>query len=162
MTINEIFKEAMFGKEYCLFEDTKNSLESAYDKEIDLFRASQRIKDIAKKAVLSEEDEKIVDRICNKCEIIEDRIFAETTMSPSYKKFNAVSLLEDCDKFTKKANSRVSYAAIKTPEALGKIIATTKYFVENYLDDKAILKESTNAQFNRFVKDELYNIEQVL
>jgi hypothetical protein len=162
MTINEIFKEIEYGKEYCLFEATKDSIERAYDKDTDIFYASKRIKDIAKKVALNEEDEKIIDRISNKCEIVEDRLFAETVMSPAYKKLTAATLYEECEKIQNKTKKRGDYAALKGAEALGKIIATTKYFVESYLDDKAILKECYNVQFNRFIKDELYNIEQVL
>ena len=162
MTINEIFKEIEYGKEYCLFEATKDSIERAYDKDTDIFYASKRIKDIAKKVALNEEDEKIIDRISNKCEIVEDRLFAETVMSPAYKKLTAATLYEECEKIQNKTKKRGDYAALKGAEALGKIIATTKYFVESYLDDKAILKECDNVQFNRFIKDELYNIEQVL
>lgn len=162
MTINEIFKEIEYGKEYCLFESTKESLERAYDSETDIFHASERIKDIVKKVALNESEEKIIDKICNKCEVVEDRLFTETKMSPAYKKLTATAIYEECDKITAKTNKRGDYAALKGSEELGKVIATAKYFVENYLDDKAVLRESTNAQFNRFVKDELYNIEQVL
>ena len=162
MTINEIFKEIEFGKDYCLFEATKESLEKAYDKETDIFYASKRIKDIVKKVALNEEEEKIVDRICNKCETVEDRLFYETKMSPAYKKLTAATIYEDCEKIQNKTKKRVDYAALKGSEELGKVIATAKYFVESYLDDKAVLRECENLQFGRFIKDELYNIEQVL
>lgn len=162
MTINEIFKEIEFGKEYCLFESTKESLEKAYDKETDIFYASKRIKDISKKVALNESEEKIVDKICNRCEVIEDKLFSETKMSSAYKKLTAATLYEDCEKIISKTNKRAEYASMKGNQELGKIIATVKYFTESYLDDKAVLKESNNVQFNRFIKDELYNIEQVL
>ena len=162
MTINEIFKEIEYGKEYCLFEATKESLEKAYDKDTDIFYASKRIKDIAKKVALNEDCEKIIDRICNRCEIVEDKLFSETKMSSAYKKLTATTLYEDCEKIIAKTNKRVDYASLKGSQELGKIIATVKYFAESYLDDEAVLKESNNVQFNRYIKDELYNIEQVL
>ena len=161
MTINEIFKEVEYGKEYCAFETIKESLEKAYDKENDIFYASKRIKDIVKKVALNEDCEKIVNKIINKCEVIEDRIYNEDKMSPQYKKLNSISIYEECEKLNTKASKRAEYATMKGEE-LGKVIATAKYFVENFLDSETVLKESTNVQFNRFVKDELYNISQVL
>ena len=36
----------------------------------------------------------------------------------------------------------------------GKMVATAKYFVENNLDDKAVLKESTNPLFNKYLSED--------
>ena len=113
-------------------------------------------------SISNEEYERIVNHICNKCESVENRLYNEDVMSPQYKKIQAVSILEDCNKITAKANKRGTYETLPSKKEFAKIVATAKYFVENYLDDKAILKESTNAEFNRFIKEESNYISQVL
>ena len=111
---------------------------------------------------LNEEYERIVNHICNKCESVENRLYNEDVMSPQYQKIQAVSILEDCNKITAKANKRGTYETLPSKKEFAKIVATAKYFVENYLDDKAILKESNNTEFNRFIKEESNYISQVL
>lgn len=162
MTIAEIMKEVMYGKDYCTFETTKESLEKSYDKDSDIFYASKRVSDISNKVVFSEEDNRIVNRIVNKLESVESRIYNEEKMSDSYKKLMTESLYEDCEKFNSEVNKRASYAAMKGKKEIGEIVATVKYFAESYLDDSAVLRESSNLEFNRFIKDEGETIKQVL
>lgn len=161
-TLQDIFNEVQYGKEYCQFKQIEESLKKNYDKDTDVFHASGRVKDLCKGIALEEEFEKIVDHICNKMELVENRIYNEDTMSPQYKKIQATSIMEDLNKIIVKANKRGSYETLPSKLEFGKIVATAKYFVENYLDPNAVLKESTNAEFNKFIREETYNIEQVL
>lgn len=161
-TLQDIFNEVQYGKEYCSFQKIKESLERNYDKDTDIFHASGRIRDLCKGVVLNEEYSRIVDHICSKMESVETRLYNEDKMSPQYKKLQAVSILEDCGKIISKANKRGDYETIPNKENFAKIIGTARYFVESYLDDQAVLKESKNESFNRMIKDEICNIEQVL
>lgn len=161
-TLQDIFNEVQYGKEYCKFQQIKESLERNYDEDTGIFHASGRIKDLCKGMTLEEEYEKIVDHICNKIETVENRLYNEDVMSPQYKKIQAASILEDCNKIITKTNKRGTYETLPSKLEFAKIVATTKYFVENYLDDKLVIKESTNTEFNKFLREEAYNIEQVL
>lgn len=161
-TLQDIFNEVQYGKEYCSFQKIRESLERNYDKDTDIFRASGRIRDLCRGLTLDEEYSRTVDHICSKMESVETRLYNEDRMSPQYKKLQAVSILEDCGKIINKANKRGDYETIPSKENFAKIIGTAKYFVESYLDDQAVLKESKNESFNRMIKDEICNIEQVL
>lgn len=162
MTIQNILNEVQYGEEYCKFKMIKESIERNYDKDTDIFHATGRINDLCKGVTLDEEYGRIIEHISNKCESVENRLFAEEVMSPQYKKIQATSIMEDCNKIIAKTNKRGTYETIPSKLEFAKIIATAKYFTESYLDSEAVLKESTNAEFNRMVKDELYNISQVL
>jgi hypothetical protein len=161
-TLQDIFNTVQYGEDYCKFKQIKESIESNYDKDTDIFHASGRIKDLCKGVTLEEDFERIVDHICNKIELVENRLYNEDTMSPQYKKIQATSILEDCNKIIAKSNKRGTYETLPSKLEFGKIVATAKYFVETYLDTEAVLKESTNAEFNKFIREERYNIEQVL
>ena len=157
-TLQDIFNTVRYGEEYCKFQQVKRAIEE----NTKIFSASGRIKNLCSCMTLNEEYERIINHICNKCESVENRLYNEDVMSPQYKKIQAVSILEDCNKITAKANKRGTYETLPSKKEFAKIVATAKYFVENYLDDKAILKESTNAEFNRFIKEESNYISQVL
>lgn len=161
-TLQDIFNKVQYGEEYCKFQQVKESIEKNYDKDTDIFHASGRIKDLCRGMTLDEEYERIVDHICNKIETVENRLYNEDIMSPQYKKIQACSILEDCGKIVAKANKRGTYETLPSKQEFGKIVSTAKYFVETYLDSSAILKESTNTEFNKFIREEDYNIEQVL
>lgn len=161
-TLQDIFNEVQYGKEYCNFKNIKESIERNYDKDTDIFHASGRIKEICKTVTLEEEFEKIVDHICNKIELVENRLYNEDNMSPQYKKIQAQTIYEDCNKIIAKSNKRGTYETLPGKLEFAKIVTTAKYFVENYLDKDVVLKESTNAEFNKFMREESYNIEQVL
>lgn len=162
MTIQEIFNTVQYGEEYCKFQTIKESIERNYDKDTDIFHASGRINELLKGVSLNEEMEHIMEHLCNKIEVVETRLFNEDKMSPNYKKLQACAILEDCNKIINKTNKRGTYATVPSKMEMAKIISTAKYFVESYLEDEAVLKECTNAEFNRMMKDETYNIEQVL
>ena len=162
MTIQEIFNTVQYGEDYCNFQSIKESVERNYDKDTDIFHASGRINEILKGTSLDDSLSSIVEHICNKCESVEERLFNEDKMSPSYKKLQACAILEDCGKIVSRTNKRGTYAVIPSKKELAQVVATAKYFVESYLSNEAVIKECTNAEFNRMIKDETYNIEQVL
>lgn len=162
-TLQDIFNKVQYGEDYCKFQQIKESIQNNYDKDTDIFHAAGRIKDLAKGIALNEEYERIVDHLCNKIETVENRLYNEDTMSPQYKKIQAASILEDCNKIIAKTNKRGTYEEIPSKLEFAKIVSTAKYFVESYLEEnEAVLKESINAEFNKFVREETYNIEQVL
>lgn len=162
MTIQDIFNTVQYGEDYCNFQNIKESIERNYDKDTDIFYASGRIKDILKGVSLEDKYEHIVEHIINKCESVEERIFNEDKMSPSYKKLQACSILEDCNKIINDSNKRGTYTVMPSKKEMAQIISTAKYFVESYLsNEEAVIKESNNVEFNRMIKDESYNIEQV-
>lgn len=160
MTIAEVMKEVMYGKDYCTFETIKESLEKATEDGI--FYASKRVNDIANKVALNESDNKIVNKINNKLESVEHRLYNEEVLSASYKKLMSESLYEECEKLISEANKKASYAGMKGKKELGEIVATVKHFAETYLDNDAVLKESSNFEFNRFVKDEEKVIKEIM
>lgn len=162
MTLQDIFNTVQYGEEYCKFQQIKESIERNYDAETDIFHAAGRIRELCKGMALEEEYEKLVDHICNKIEVVETRLYNEDIMSPQYKKIQATTIVEDLNKIIAKSNKRGTYETLPSKLEFAKIVSTAKYFVENYLDDKVVLKESTNSEFNRFILDESYNIEQVL
>lgn len=162
MTLQDIFNTVQYGEEYCKFQQIKESIERNYDTETDIFHAAGRIKELCKGMALEEEYEKLIDHICNKIEVVETRLYNEDVMSPQYKKIQATTIVEDLNKIITKSNKRGTYETLPSKLEFAKIVSTAKYFVENYLDDKVVLKESTNSEFNRFMLDESYNIEQVL
>jgi hypothetical protein len=161
-TLQDIFNTVQYGEDYCKFEKVKKSILENYDEDTKIFHATGRIRDICKTMALNEEYERIVDHICNKCESVENRLYNEDVMSPQYKKIQATSILEDCNKIIAKSNKRGDYVTLPGKQEFAKIVATAKYFVENYLSDEAVLKESTNSEFKKFINEETYNIEQVL
>ena len=105
-TLQNIFNTVRYGEEYCKFQQVKRAIEENYDEDTKIFSASGRIKNLCGCMTLNEEYEKIVNHICNKCESVEKRLYNEDVMSPQYKKIQAVSILEDCNKITAKANKR--------------------------------------------------------
>jgi hypothetical protein len=161
-TLKDIMNTVQYGEDYMSFEKVKKSILENYDKENDIFFASGRIKDIKKTMVVSEEAEKIIDRISTKCDLVEQRIYQGKEISEAYKKIQASAIMEDCNSIIKMVNSRPEYDKISSKQELGQILATAQYFVENTLDDLATINESTNSLFNKYVKDESDKISEVL
>lgn len=161
-TLQDIFNTVQYGEEYCKFKQIKESIEKNYDEDTKIFHASGRIQDLLKGMSLNEEYEKLTDHICNKIETVENRLYNEDVMSPQYRKIQATSIAEDCNKIIAKTNKRGTYEALPSKVEFAKIVSTAKYFVENYLDDKVVFKESNTPEFNRMIKEEDYNLEQVL
>lgn len=161
MTVNQIFDTIQYGEKYTKEKALKESISKYYDEELGLFYASKRIKNIAKDVVLSESEEQKVNRLTSKFTVLEDRLETGKIMSEAYRKMQTAALMEDCKTLiegvtaTRKVDSRKL-------EIIGKIVATSKYFVESNLDDKAILKESSNVLLNKIIKEEKESLEKIL
>lgn len=162
MTLNEIFMEEAYGKDYAKFHTIKESLEKNYDKENDIFHASGRIKDITERFVMEEDLSKLVNHITSKCETVENRLFNEESMSKNYKTVMALSITEDCNKIIDLSNKRGTYEKLPSKEGMAKIVATAKYFSDSYLMEDSCFKKSKSLQFNSMIAEEIKNIEQVL
>jgi hypothetical protein len=92
---------------------------------------------------------------------IEDRLEEGKTMSEAYRKMQTSAIMDDCKALMEEA-TRTRKVDSKKLDVFGRIIASTKYFVENNLDDKAALKESANPLFNKIISEEKGMIEEVL
>ena len=159
MTLKNILDNIQYGEEYSKFKSIKESIENNYDKELNIFYASGRIKDIAHSMTLTESEEQKINRILTKLNPIEDRIESGKIMSEAYKKMQASSLMESCSSLEEEIfNNKLS----SNSENIAKIVATTKYFVENYVDENVVLKESNKPLFNKFINEEFNNLKQVL
>lgn len=160
-TLQDLFDEAQYGKEQCEFRKICEDIKNNYDEDTKIFHASGRIKSIFKGTTISEDLEKTFDHICNKLDNVENRLYNEDVMSPSYKKLQAASIIEDCNKIIAKSNKRGDY--VQLPKvATAKAIATAKFFVENYLDDSVVMKTSSNPEFKSLIAEETGNIESII
>lgn len=161
MTLNEIFTEVQYGKEYAKQKALKENISKYYDEDLSLFYASKRIKDMAKEVVVSENEEKKINRIASKITVLEDRLETGKLMSDAYRKMQAAAVMDDCKALMEEATSSRKVDTRKL-EVFAKIIGDAKYFVENNLDDRAILKDSTNPLFNKLIKEEQSNLANLL
>ena len=161
MTLNEIFTEVQYGKEYAKQKALKENISKYYDEDLSLFYASKRIKDMANEAVMSESEEKKVNRITSKLMVLEDRLETGKLMSDAYRKMQTAAVIDDCKALMEEATASRKVDTRKL-EIFAKIIGDAKYFVENNLDDKVVLKESSNVLFNKLIKEEHDNLVNVL
>lgn len=161
-TLQSILNEIQYGKSFCEFQTLKEEIEKNYDQDTDIFSASGRINKLVSGLVMEDDFSKIVEHISNKCSIVEEKLYRQDVMSPQYKKIQAVSITEDCNKIISKTLRRGDYEKIPSKEAFAKIISTAKFFVENYLDDKVVFKECENFEFRTLVNNDLDVIKQVL
>jgi len=161
MTLNQIFDTVQYGEEYTKNKILKENISKHYDKDLDIFYASRRVKDLVGKMALTEMEESKVNRLISKLVVVEDRLEDGKLMSEAYRKMQSSMLIEDCENLmeevtkTKKADNRKI-------EAFAKAIADTKYFIENTLDAKSVLKESTNPLFTKFYNEEKKSIDSIL
>lgn len=161
MTLNNIFDTIQYGEQYTKRKLLKESISKFYDEDLDLFYASKRIKELSGKIVMTENEEQKVNRIISKLLVIEDRLEEGKTMSEAYRKMQTSALMDDCGALMEEATKTRKVDSRKL-EIFGKMIATSKYFVENSLDDKAVLKESKNPLFSKIISEEKKAIEEVL
>ena len=160
-TLQDLFDEAQFGKEQCEYHRLCEDIKRNYDEDTKIFHATGRIKSLFRGTVLEEDVEKVFDHICNKLDNVENRLYNEDVMSPNYKRLQAASIIEDCNKIIVKSNKRGDY--VKLPKtAAAKALATAKYFVENYLDDSVVMKTSSNVEFKNLIAEEESNIETII
>ena len=74
MTLNQIFDNIMYGEKYMKNKAIKEEIERCVDREIDLFYASKRAKQLSGKVALTESEEQKINRIISKVSLLEDRI----------------------------------------------------------------------------------------
>jgi len=161
MTLNQIFDTIQYGEEYTKTKALKEDITSKYDKDLDIFYASKRIKELSNKTVLSELEEQKIDRLISKLIVIEDRLEDGKPMSEAYRKMQASIILENCDNLAEEV-TKSKKADLRKVETFAKMVAATKYFVENSLDTKAVLKENTNPVYTKHFSEEKKAIENIL
>ncbi len=161
MTVNQIFDKIQYGEQYMKNKILKESISKFYDEDLGLFYASKRVKELSGKAVFSESEESKLNRLISKLVVIEDRLENGKPMSEAYRKMQSTAVIDDC-KVLMEEVLKTRKIDSKKLEIFGKSIATAKYFVENNLDDKAVLKESSNPLFNKIIKEEENALKEVI
>lgn len=161
MTLNEIFTEVQYGKEYAKQKALKENISKYYDEDLSLFYASKRIKDMAKEVVVSENEEKKINRIASKLTVLEDRLETGKLMSDAYRKMQTAAVIDDCKALMEETTASRKVDTRKL-EVFAKIIGDAKYFVESNLDDKVVLKDSSNLLLNKLIKEEQSNLANIL
>lgn len=161
MTLNNILDNIQYGKEYTKEKILREGIEKCYDEELDIFYASTRIKDLSGNIVMDESEEANVNTICSKVQALETRLEKSNPMSEAYRKMQGFAIVESCEHFIDNITKSRKIDTRKA-ECFGKMIAATEYFVESYIDCKAIFKESSNPLLNKIIKDELKGIESIL
>ena len=81
-------------------------------------------------------------------------------MSVAYRKMQTTSIMDDCKLLMEEA-TKAKKSDLRKIEVLSGIVAATKYFVESQIDENAVLKESSNPLFNKFMSEERKNIENI-
>ena len=161
MTLNQIFDNVQFGEEYTKNKIIKEEIEKCYDKELDIYYASARARNLSGKIVMTEAEEMKTNRIISKLCTIEDKLEIGKLMSEAYRKMQSVAILEDCKELQNEITKTRKVDANKI-DVFGKIIGTAKFFVENYLDADSILKESTNLLLNKTIKNEVSKLNEII
>ena len=162
MTFRQLLDEIQYGKEYMKKEANKKAILENYDEEIQMFKASSRIKKIAKETVLEEDVKKKIERLCTKLESFEDKIDENKEISPAYKKIQCAAIMESCSDLIKEVNNVRRESDIQKKQGIAKIVADAYYFVENYIDDMAVMCEAKNPLFASYIKEEKEQLEEIL
>ena len=162
MTFRQLLDEIQYGKEYMKKEANKKAILENYDEEIQMFKASSRIKKIAKETVLEEDVKKKIERLCTKLESFEDKIDENKEISPAYKKIQCAAIMESCSDLIKEVNNVRRESDIQKKQGIAKIVADAYYFVENYIDDMAVMCEAKNPLFASYIREEKEQLEEVL
>ena len=162
MTFRQLLDEIQYGKEYMKKEANKKAILENYDEEIQMFKASSRIKKIAKETVLEEDVKKKIERLCTKLESFEDKIDENKEISPAYKKIQCTAIMESRSDLIKEVNNVRRESDIQKKQGIAKIVADAYYFVENYIDDMAVMCEAKNPLFASYIKEEKEQLEEIL
>ena len=162
MTFRQLLDEIQYGKEYMKKEANKKAILENYDEEIQMFKASSRIKKIAKETILEEDVKKKIERLCTKLESFEDKIDENKEISPAYKKIQCAAIMESCSDLIKEVNNVRRESDIQKKQGIAKIVADAYYFVENYIDDMAVMCEAKNPLFASYIKEEKEQLEEIL
>lgn len=161
MNLNQIFDIVQYGETYMKQKAIREAIEKCYDKELDIYYASKRAKQLSGEIVMSESEEQKVNRIIGKLVVLEDRLEDGKLMSDAYRKMQTASLMDDCKILMEEATKSRKVDSRKL-NCFASIVASTKYFVESNLDKGAVLKESSNPLFNKMMKEERENLEEIL
>lgn len=161
MTLNNIFDNVQYGEKYFKDKALREEAEKFYDKEFDIYYASKRIKNLSGRVVMTESEEQKVNRIVSKLTILEGRIESGNTMSEAYRKMQTAAIADDC-KVLMEEVTKARKTDSKKLEVFGKIVAATKYFSKENLDEGIVIKESNNPLFNKIMNDEMNLIEEVV
>ena len=116
---------------------------------------------MAKEVVVSENEEKKINRIASKLTVLEDRLETGKLMSDAYRKMQTAAVIDDCKALMEEITASRKVDTRKL-EVFAKIIGDAKYFVENNLDDKVVLKDSSNLLLNKLIKEEQSNLANIL
>lgn len=161
MTLNNIFDNVQYGEKYFKDKALREEAEKFYDKEFDIYYASKRIKNLSGRVVMTESEEQKVNRIVSKLTILEGRIESGNTMSEAYRKMQTAAIADDCKALMEEV-TKARKTDSKKLEVFGKIVAATKYFSKENLDEGIVIKESNNPLFNKIMNDEMNLIEEVV
>ena len=161
MTLNQIFDNVQYGEKYTKQKALEESVKRNYDEELDVFYASKRIKELSGQVVMSEIEESKVNGLVSKLSVLENRLETGKPMSEAYRKMQSTAIMESC-KSIQDETTKSRKVDSKKLETFGKILATAKYFVENNIDDAAVLKESSNPLLNKIIKEEKNGIENII
>jgi hypothetical protein len=160
MTLNQLFTEIQYGKEYMKNKTLTEAIKKCYDEEYDTFSASKRAKQVSN-VVWTEGEELKLNRILSKITVLEDRVDNGKPMSEAYRKMQTASIADDCNLFTEEV-LKFKRVDSRKLESAARIIGDVKYYMTNYVDDKAAIKESNNPLFNKFIREEISDIEKVI
>ena len=161
MTLNNIFDNVQYGEKYFKDKALREEAEKFYDKDVDLYYASKRVKNLSGRIVMTESEEQKVNRIISKLSVLEGRIESGNVMSEAYRKMQTASIADDCKTLTEEV-TKARKVDSKKLEVFGKIIAATKYFAKENLDEGIVIKESANPLFNKILNEEINLIEEVV
>ena len=151
MTLRQLLDNIQYGEEYMKKEANKKAILENYDEEIDMLKASSRIRDIARNTVLEEEVAKKIERLCVKLESFE-----------AYKKMQCSAIMESCNDLIKEVDSCKRNSDVQKKEGIAKIVADANYFVKNYIDSQAVMIESKNPLFASYITEEKKQLEEYL
>ena len=161
MTLQNIFDNIQYGEDYTKNKAIKESINRSYDKDIDIFYASKKIKELSGKIVMTEGEEQKVNRLISKLTIIEDRMEANKPMTASYKKMQGAAIASDCEGIISEATKSKKTDSNKL-DVFGKMVADAKYFAKIYIDDSICIKEGNNPLVNKSISEESALLEEVI
>ena len=70
--------------------------------------------------------------------------------------------MESCSDLIKEVNNIRRESDIQKKQGIAKIVADAYYFVENYIDDMAVMCEAKNPLFASYIREEKEQLEEVL
>ncbi len=160
-TVRQILEECQYGKDITEANSNKKNILEARDEELG-FITSKRIKELANKIFLEDcAFAKPIQKMVVKFSSVEERVADGKTLSPSYRKMQALSLKEDYDNISLLIGNRKEYNKISEKRILGKILAAAKVGIKN-INEEVVLKDSENTLFNSYINEEVKFINDVL